>query len=144
MNTELLTHLLQAAAVGQALISLLNLAIPGVLRWGPDLERLPLLLREVFHVHKWFITITLVIFATLTWRFAGLMAGPHDAGEASLAGWLAAGIGGFWLIRGVMQWTYYSWSHWRGLPGRMVVHLILTVAYGGCAATYLVAAFRPL
>lgn len=142
MNTETLTLLLQAAAVGQILIACLNLAIPSILRWAPDMERLPLLLREVFHVHKWFVTLTLTIFAVLTWRFADLMAGAHASPESSLAAWLAAGIGGFWLVRWIMQWAYYSWSHWRGQPGRIAVHIILTVAYGGCAATYLVAAFR--
>lgn len=141
MNTELLTLLLKAAAIGQGLIAGLNLALPQLMRWTPDLERAPLLLREVFHVHKWFVSFTLIIFAVLTWRFAGLMAGSVAGPEASLAAWLAAGIGGFWLIRCVMQWAYYSWSHWLGQPGRIVAHLTLTVAYGGCAAAYLLAAW---
>ena len=40
------------------------------MKWKPDLDRVPLLIREVFHIHVIFISITLSIFALLTWRFA--------------------------------------------------------------------------
>ncbi len=131
------TTLLITAAIGQIAIAFLNLRLDRLLRWQADLAGLPLLLREVFTVHKWFITITLLIFGTLTLRFAPVLA----AGDDPLATWLAGAIGTFWAIRTVIQWGYYDWSHWRGRPGRTAVHWILTLAYGGCAAVYLAAAF---
>jgi len=52
-----------------------------------DLEQMPLLLREVFRVHAWFISITLGIFGMMTWRFAGAIAG----GGNSVCGWFRRG-----------------------------------------------------
>lgn len=134
----LLPILLAAAAVGQLAVAALNLRLDRILRWEPELEQLSPLLRQVFFVHKWFISITLAIFGILTLRFAREM----GHGETDLARWLAAGIGAFWGIRTVIQWCYYDSEHWRGKPGPTAVHWILTVAYGGCSAVYLLAAFR--
>lgn len=133
-----LDELLIAAAIGQLAIAAINLRLDSILKWKDELGGLSLLLREVFYVHKWFITIALVIFGVITLRFAGEMA----MAEHEMARWVAAGIGGFWAIRTIMQWSYYSASHWRGNPPRAAVHWILTISYGGCAATYLVVAFQ--
>src|SRR5438094_9970082 len=105
---------LQIAGASQLGIALLNLFLARILGWKAYLERAPLLLREVFHVHAWFISITLTIFAVLTWRFADEFA----AGANPVSRWLAAGVGMFWGIRAALQVVYYSASHWRGRPGR--------------------------
>lgn len=47
--------LLKVVAIGQLTIAILNLFLVHILGWKEDLARLPLLLREVFHVHCWFI-----------------------------------------------------------------------------------------
>jgi len=126
---------LRLAAVFQLAIATLNLFLVPLLRWEQPVAAMPLLMREVFHVHAWFISITLAIFAILTWRFAGEMAGAGNP----LAKWLAMGIGVFWATRTVLQTTYYSSSHWRGHAGRTVVHVLLLVVYGGFSAGYLAA-----
>lgn len=137
MNTNMhLPELLLAAAAGQIFIALLNLFLARLMRWQEDLRRIPLLIREVFHIHSWFISVTLTIFGVLTWRFAREMA----TGAQPLASWLAAAIGLFWGVRTILQVTYYSSSHWRGQAGRTVIHICLLLAYGGMAATYLIAA----
>ena len=136
MTHAMLPGLLIAAALGQLAIAVLNLFLSKIMRWKEDLAELPLLIREVFHVHSWFVSATLILFGALTLRFAPLIA----AGTDPLAAWLAAGIGLFWLTRTVLQVTYYSRSHWRGKAGRTVIHIILLLAYGGMAATYLFAA----
>ena len=133
-----LSSLLRIAAAAQLAIALVNLLLVRLLEWKADLDRMPLLLREVFHVHCWFISITLAIFATMTWRFAGEMAGGADP----MCQWLAAGIGIFWAIRTVLQIAYYSSSHWRGQPTRTLVHVILLMTYGSFAALYLWVSFR--
>jgi hypothetical protein len=137
MNRLALTTALQCAAALQLGIATLNLFLVPLLRWQDELARMPLLLREVFHVHAWFISLTLALFAVLTWRFANDMTGAANL----LAHWLAAGIGSFWAIRTVLQVTYYSSSHWRGQPARTVAHIVLLLVYGGLAAAYLFAAF---
>lgn len=139
MNTtvQLLARLLEIAAVLQFGIALLNLFLSRLLGWREAILQMPLLVREVFWVHAWFISVTLVIFAVMTLRFARQMAG----GGNPVCEWLAGAIGLFWLIRTVLQITYYSSSHWRGQLGRTIAHVALLVTYGGFAATYLWAAF---
>ena len=132
-----LTSLLRIAAAAQLAIALINLFLVRLLGWKADLDRMPLLLRQVFHVHCWFISITLVIFGVTTLRFADAMAASGN--EACQ--WLAAGIGIFWGTRTVLQVTYYSSSHWRGHPGRTAIHIALLAAYGGLALVYLLTAF---
>ncbi len=129
--------LLQIAATLQLAIAVLNLFLVRLLEWKEDLARMPLLLREVFQVHAWFISITLAIFGVMTWRFAPDMASLANP----VCRWLAAAIGAFWAIRTVLQVAYYSSSHWRGKPARTLAHLLLLVIYGGFACLYLWTAF---
>lgn len=126
---------LRIAAVTQLAIAALNVGLPRILRWTGDLARLPLLLREVFYVHAWFISATLAIFGVMTLRFAGEM------GTNPACRWLAGGIAMFWLSRTVVQVAYYSASHWRGRPVRTAIHIALVTTYGGLALVYSLAAF---
>jgi hypothetical protein len=128
---------LKIAASGQLAIAILNLFLVRLLNWNEDVARLPLLMREVFHVHCWFISVTLALFGVMTWRFAAEMS------MNPACRWLAAGIGFFWALRTVLQTTYYSSSHWRGQTGRTAIHIMLLLIYGGFAAVYLTAAFAP-
>jgi len=132
-----LGSILRIAAVAQIAIALLNLFLVRLLDWKSDLDRMPLLLREVFHVHCWFISITLGIFGIITFQFADAMAASNN----EVCRWLTAGIGFFWAIRVVLQVTYYSSSHWRGRLGRTVMHVLLLAAYGGLALVYSLATF---
>ncbi|MBX7207879.1 MAG: hypothetical protein K1X78_06200 [Verrucomicrobiaceae bacterium] len=138
MNTNTLTCCLIAAAIGQLIIAILGPIILHSMNWKEPLARSPLLMREVFHVHTFFIALTCAIFGVITWRFAADIAQPSH----ELIRWFAAAIGIFWGIRCVMQWTVYSTSHWRGLFGRTVAHWTLFLGYGAFAITYLVTALR--
>ncbi len=130
--------LLQTVAVFQVGIALANLALPHFMRWKGELGRLPLLVREVFYVHSWFISITVGLFAVLTLRFPQRLADGADP----FAVWVAAGIGLFWGVRTVLQVTYYSRSHWRGKVLPTLVHLGCLAVYGGMALTYLTCVCR--
>ena len=134
INLELL---LRGAALAQFAVAILNLFLIRIMKWQPDLERAPLLIREVFRIHVFFISITLAIFAALSWRFASEIA----VASSSIYVWLAAGIGIFWAVRSLMQWTHYSTSHWRGDLTRTVIHWMLFFGYGAMALTYFAAAF---
>jgi hypothetical protein len=57
-----LTICLLIAAAAQPGIARLNLFLVRLLGWKENLDRLPLLIREVFHVHAWFISVTLAAF----------------------------------------------------------------------------------
>ena len=131
--TSALIVALKTVAALQIGIALLNLFIERLLGWRAELERADRLLREVFRVHSWFISVTLALFGSLTWRFAEETAlGGNDACR-----WLSTGIGLFWALRTVLQVAYYSSSHWRGRPGRTAIHVSLLVMYGGMALVYL-------
>lgn len=69
-----LDDLLRLAAVLQAGLAVLSLFLPRLLHWQEDLARMSLLVREVFVIHSWFISLTLLIWGVLTWRFAPEMA----------------------------------------------------------------------
>jgi len=131
-----LETVLYAAAAAQLGVAVVNLFLVRLLGWRPDLERMPLLIREVFIVHAWFISVTLAIFGAITFRFApDFAAASHEVFR-----WLAAGIAFFWALRTVLQMTYYSSSHWKGRTDRTVIHILLLATYGGFAAAYAAAA----
>ena len=135
---EHLETLLRVAALTQLGVALLNLALIRIMDWKPDLARAPLLIREVFHIHVHFISITLAIFGVLTWRFAADIA----TAATPLAVWLASSIAIFWGIRSAMQWLHYSPVHWRGIPTRTAIHWALFLGYGALAVVYVIAAGR--
>ena len=135
---SVLIALLMAGAAAQVGVAVLNLLLIRLLRWQDDLKRLSLLPRQVFVVHLLFISITLMIFGVLTWRFAGAMVG----GTSEVAAWLAGSIAVFWILRAILQVTYYSGQHWRGKVPQTVAHAVLLFVYGGMAVTYGWAALR--
>jgi hypothetical protein len=47
--------LLRAAAIAQFTVAILNLFLIRIMKWKPDLNRVPLLIREVFRIHVVFI-----------------------------------------------------------------------------------------
>jgi hypothetical protein len=132
--------LLRIAALAQLGVAILNLFLVRIMKWQGDLATAPLLMREVFQIHIYFISITLAIFGTLTWRFAGELA----TAAHPLSVWLASGIGTFWGIRSMMQWSHYSGVHWHGDKLRTAIHWLLFFGYGAFAAVYLTAAGRGL
>ena len=135
-----LDSLLRLAALAQLGIVVLNLFLVRLMNWRPDLDAMPLLLREVFQIHMYFIAGTLALFGVLTWRFAGEIA----TAAHPLCVWLAIGIGAFWAIRSIMQWSHYSSVHWRGDRLRTVIHWTLFLGYAAFAAVYFTAGARGL
>ena len=133
MKLELVLYVV---AIAQLAVAIVNLFLVRLLGWRADLERMPLLIREVFVVHAWFISATLAIFGAVTMRFAPEFA----AASHEVFRWLATGIGAFWALRTVLQITYYSSTHWKGRTDRTIIHIVLLLTYGGLAATYLIAA----
>ena len=133
-----LEFFLRLAALAQLGVAVLNLFLVRLMNWRRDLEAMPLLIREVFRIHVYFISITLAIFGVLTWRFAGEIASAAHP----LSVWLALGIGAFWAIRSMMQWSHYSSIHWRGDRLRTLIHWAFFLGYGAFAAVYFAAAIR--
>ncbi len=130
--------LLRAAGLMQIALAVLSFFLPTIMKWQADIARMPLLLRDVFVIHSWFITLTLVIWGVLTWRFAPVMVRePSD-----LSRWVCGAIAVFWGIRCVLQWLHYSPKHWRGIPSRTVIHWTLFVGYAVWTGIYILGAMR--
>ena len=125
--------------LAQGGVTIINLSPIQMLGWKKDVDAMPLLIREVFHVHAWFISITLIIFAVLTCRFAEELAAP---GGLPIYRWLATAIALFWGIRTIVQLTYYSSSHWKGQPRRLAAHITLLIVYGGMSTMYAIAGWN--
>ena len=136
MNIESLILALKLAALGQIILAVLGLFLARLLDWREAIAHMPLLVREVFLIHGWFISLTLMIFGALTWRFAADIAG----GSHDFLRWFSGGAGIFWGLRCVMQWTHYSAEHWRGRTDRTAIHWIVFLSYAAFTATYLKAA----
>ena len=60
--------LLRAAATLQLAVAVMNLFLVPLLKWKEVVARMPLLLREVFQVHAWFIETALRQAAVLPFR----------------------------------------------------------------------------
>jgi len=119
-----MTIALIVCALIQIAIGVLNFFLPRMLGWRPALDRLPLLVREVFWVHLFFLAVTLFIFGGLTlWQ--GTALGP-----------LAFCIGLFWAFRVAIQLVYYDPSHRQGKRFETIVHWTLLVVYSGMATVY--------
>lgn len=138
MSAETLAILLKLAALCQIGIAVLSLFLARLLDWNADIARIPLLIREVFQIHGWFIALTLIIFGLLTWRPAVEIAG----GQREFLRWFAGSIALFWVLRAIMQWTHYSREHWRGQAGRTVIHWLLFLGYGTWSAVCALAAME--
>jgi len=139
MNVDtLLPLMLKLSAVAQIAVAVLNLFLVRLLHWRPHIEQLPLLPRQVFMVHLWFISLTLLIFGGVTWQYADDMA----RGGNPLAAWLCGGIALFWGIRTLLQIMYYSSSHWRGKRAQTVAHVVLLGVYVSMTVAYAAAAAR--
>jgi hypothetical protein len=128
--TSFLPLLLLLCACAQGSIAILNFFLNRLMHWEEPIAAMPLLVRQVFVIHGWFIGITLGLFAALTWRF-----GP-ELHSTPLGRWLAGGIATFWGIRTVLQVAFYSSEHWRGQPARIAIHLLLLVVYAGFTLVY--------
>ena len=135
---DVLPVLLKVCAAAQIAVAVLNLFLVRLLGWRADLDRISLLPRQVFQVHLWFISMTLLIFGVLTWRFVDDFADGTNA----VAVWLAGAIALFWGLRTVLQVTYYSRKHWQGRRPQTVAHIMLLLAYAGMTITYGTVALR--
>ena len=129
---------LHIVALTQLLIAVLNLCLVRIMKWEEEVQKMDRLVREVFHMHGHFLSVSLTIFGVLTLRFAEELA----AGSSILGCWLSGSIGVFWLIRWLMQFFYYSPSHWKGKGKETLMHVSLVLVYGFIAGVYLLAAFN--
>ena len=80
-----------------------NIPLPGKLRVRRHLATVPAFIRQIFFVHWAYIVLVLGFFSALCLGFPAQLASGAGLGRF-LSGFLAV----FWLLRIVLQWTYYD------------------------------------
>jgi len=96
-------RLIWVAGAIHAGIVLANMPLPGKLRVREKLASVPPFLRQIFYVHWVYIVLVVALFSALCFGFARDLAGGSALGR-----FLSAFLGGFWLLRILLQCFYYD------------------------------------
>jgi hypothetical protein len=96
-------RLIWIAGAIHAGIVLANMPLPGKLRVRERLASVPPFLRQIFYVHWVYIVLVVALFSALCFGFARDLAGGSALGR-----FLSAFLGGFWLLRILLQCFYYD------------------------------------
>jgi hypothetical protein len=134
-----LRTLIVVAGAGQLVLAMGSLAIPRILKWREDLEKVQPLTRQVFWTYAAYIWTTNVFFGLISLIMPGelLRASP-------LAVAMCGAIAIYWLARIVIQFAYFDRSAapagaiFRLLEAALVgLFVFLTVVYGLAVAANL-------
>jgi hypothetical protein len=128
-----LLQLLWLAGFVQLAIAAANFFLPRKLNYRENLSRVSPIIRQIFVVHSVYIVGVVLLFAAVTFGFAGELASGHGLGR-----FLAAAIALFWLFRAPVQLLYYDASLRRENRWGDIAFTAGTVFLGG---TYAAAAF---
>ena len=103
MSEAIALRLIWVAGAIHAGIVLANMPLPGKLRVREKLASVPPFLRQIFYVHWLYIVLVVTLFSALCFGFARDLAGGSALGR-----FLSAFLGGFWLLRILLQCFYYD------------------------------------
>ena len=95
--------LLWLAGFAQVAIASANLFLPAKLKYRENLSLVSPIIRQIFVVHSVYIVGVVLLFAAVTFGFAGELASGHGLGR-----FLASAIAVFWLLRAPVQLLYYD------------------------------------
>lgn len=84
-------------------IAVSNFWIPGILHYRENLAKVSPMVRQVFIVHAVYMVLVLLGFSVLCFFFA-----PELTSGAPLGRFLSAFLAVFWLLRVVLQLTFYD------------------------------------
>lgn len=136
---EWLSLALWLAGAGHFAVLIASFQVPYRLRWKEDLAKLTSFNRKLMWVHGGFAIYTIAAFGAMTLLLHREMLSGQRAALA-----LSIFIGTYWLLRIVVDFTYYSHSDWPQGKGFVVGHLLLTLLFVFLSATYLSVSIRNL
>jgi hypothetical protein len=139
VDTGVLLIHLRIAGLLLAMLAVVNLFVPGYLRWREEMPALSLVNRQIVHVHNVFINLTVALCSALLLTSADALLVPSRLSRA-----LLVGLTVFWGLRMLMQWFYYSPAVWRGDRFRTGVHVIFSAGWVYTAATFTAALWSTL
>jgi alginate O-acetyltransferase complex protein AlgI len=134
-----LSHFLYAAAIGHLVVLIASFQAPLQLGWKTDIPKLKRFNQKVFWVYGFYILLSIISFAALTW-------GLHDemvAGDRAARG-LALFIAVFWTVRVLVDIFWYDHRDWP--PGNALIagHALVTSLFCMLAAVYWLTALAPV
>ena len=100
-------------------------------KWKEETTILSLLTRQIFHVHTFFVALTVWMFGALTFFFTDELLQPSELPAAILFGFTA-----FWAIRLLVQLFVYDSALWRGKRFETMMHIIFTCFWIYCISVY--------
>lgn len=103
--------------------------------WKTDLAKLSLLNRQIFIVHCFFISLTLVLMGGITLFYTRALLEPTTLSRAGLAAVVV-----FWLCRLFIQFFVYDSALWRGNKFNTRMHVLFSVIWVYVVVTYSFAA----
>lgn len=129
---EWLSLALWLAGAGHFVVLIASFQVPYRLHWKEDLSKLTTFNRKLMWVHGGFAVYTIISFGVLTLLLHNeILQGQRTA----LA--LAAFIGSYWLLRVIVDFSYYDHDDWPKGRGFVVGHALLNALFIFLAATYL-------
>ena len=131
--------LLQSLGIAQIVLALASLAIPRVLRWREETQRLNPLTRQVFWTYAGYICVSNLCFGLLT-TFLPESLIDGTALAAAVTGFIAL----WWAARVVIQFAYLDRSQAPKGPFYVVAEIALVVLFFALTLTYGAAALANL
>ena len=130
-----LSHAIYGAAIGHLVVLIASLQVPARLRWKQDIAKLARFNQKIFWVYGFYILLSIVSFAVLTWRL-------HDAflsGEFA-ARWIAGFIAVFWTARVLIDLFWYNHRDWPAGNTLVAGHALVTSLFCSLAIIYWITA----
>jgi len=129
-----LSTLLRVAGLAQIVLILGSVGIPLVLNWKEGLAPLSKLTRQMFLVYSLYIWITNLCFGVLS-----LLAPGHLLDGSVLAACVTGFILGYWLLRMVIQWSYFDISELPSTRLHVAARWSLEVLFTALTVVYALA-----
>ena len=99
--------------------------------WGPELARLSLLTRQIFRVHCFFISLSLVLMGACTLFYTDALVGSGTLSHVVLTGFVV-----FWVARWAFQLFVYDPAIWRGNCFYTCMHVVFSIFWTYVALIY--------
>lgn len=121
---EWLSLALWLSGAGHFIVLIASFQVPHRLGWKEDLEKLTPFNRKLMWVHGGFAVYTIISFGVLTLLLHDDMLNGQRAAVA-----VATFIGIYWLLRIVVDFTYYDHSDWPKGRAFVAGHALLTLLF---------------
>jgi alginate O-acetyltransferase complex protein AlgI len=125
------------AAAGHFCVLIASFQVPHRLGWKTDLAQLRSFNRKLLWVYGGVTVYTIVAFGTMTLLLHNEMLRGDRAAIV-----IAVFIAVYWLIRIVVDFTYFSASDWPKGKQFVIGHILLTALFTFLSATYFAVALR--